>query len=96
MGQVRHKYVTAAHAITAAIQQSQAITAALSREPIITVKTVAKWRKCETVEDCKTGSTYPNFTVLSADEEPMVIAFRRHKLLLMDDCRLPYNQPSYI
>ena len=86
MGQVRHKYVTAAHAITAAIQQSQAITAALSREPIITVKTVAKWRKCETVEDRKTRPTHPSSTVLKADEEAMIVAFRRHTRLPTDDC----------
>ena len=86
MGQVRHKYVTAAHAITAAIQRSQATTAALSRELGINVKTVAKWRKRETVEDRKTGPTHPRSTVLSADEEAMIVAFRRHTLLPMDDC----------
>ena len=47
------RYVTAAHAIRAAIQRSQATTAALSRELGINVKTVAKWRKRETVEDRK-------------------------------------------
>ena len=86
MGQVRHKYVTAAHAITVAIQRSQAITAARSWEPGITVKSVAKWRKCETVEDRKTRLTHPSSMVLKADEEAMIVAFRRHTRLPTDDC----------
>ena len=86
MGQVRHGCATTTHAIRAAIQRSQATTAALSRELGINVKTVAKWRKRETVEDRKTGPTYPSSTVLSADEEAMIVAFRRHTLLSMDDC----------
>ena len=86
MGQVRHGCATTTHAIRAAIQRSQATTAALSRELGVNVKTVEKWRKRETVEDRKTGPTYPSSTVLSADEEAMIVAFRRHTLLPMDDC----------
>ena len=86
MGQVRHGCATTTHAIRAAIQRSQATTAALSRELGINVKTVEKWRKRETVEDRKTGPTHPRSTVLSAYEEAMIVAFRRHTLLPMDDC----------
>ena len=77
MRQVRHGCATTTHAITAAIQRSQATTAALSRELGINVKTV---------EDRKTGPTYPGSTVLSADEEAMIVAFWRYTLLPMDDC----------
>jgi transposase-like protein len=45
LGQVRHGSATTTHAIRAAIQRSQASTAALSRELGINPKTVAKWRK---------------------------------------------------
>ena len=86
MGQIRHGCATTTHAIRAAIQRSQATTAALSRELGINVKTVEKWRKRETVEDRKTGPTHPRSTVLRADEEAMIVAFRRHTLLPMDDC----------
>ena len=86
MGQVRHGCATTTHAIRAAIQRSQATSAALSQELGINVKTVEKWRKRETVEDRKTGLTRPRSTVLSADEEAMIVAFRRHTLLPMDDC----------
>jgi transposase-like protein len=88
MGQVRHGCATTTHAVRAAIQRSQATNAALSRELGINVKTVAKWHKRETIEDRKSGPTEPSSTVLSTDEEAMVVAFRRHTLLPLDDC--PY------
>jgi hypothetical protein len=56
-------------------------------------KTVAKWRKRATVEDMKTGPSEPRSTVLSEAEEAMVVAFRRHTLLPLDDC-LYALQPS--
>ena len=93
MGQVRHGCATTTHAIRATIQRSQATTAALSRELGINVKTVAKWRKRETLEDRKTGPTEPSSTVLSSSEEAMIVAFRRHTLLPLDDC-LYALQPS--
>jgi transposase InsO family protein len=86
MGQVRHGCATTTHAIRATLQRSQATTAALSRELGINVKTVSKWRKRETVEDRKTGPTDPSSTVLSAGEEAMIVSFRRHTLLPLDDC----------
>ncbi|RWR24895.1 IS481 family transposase, partial [Sinirhodobacter populi] len=93
MGQVRHGSATTTHAIRAAIQRSEASTAALSRELGINPKTVAKWRKRQTVEDMKTGPKEPCSTVLSREEEAVVVAFRRHTLLPLDDC-LYALQPS--
>ncbi len=82
-----------AHAVRAAIQRSQASLAQLSRERGINPKTVAKWRKRATVEDMKTGPSKPRSTVLTEAEEAMVVAFRRHTLLPLDDC-LYALQPS--
>jgi hypothetical protein len=45
------------------------------------------------LEDHKTGPKEPRSTVLSEDEEAMVVAFRRHTLLPLDDC-LYALQPS--
>ena len=56
-------------------------------------KTVAKWRKRQTVEDQKTGPKDPRSTVLSEEEGAMMVAFRRHTLLPLDDC-LYALQPS--
>ena len=86
MGQIRHGSATTTHAVRAAIQRSQASTAELSRELGINPKTVAKWRKRATVEDRKTGPKEPRSTVLSEEEEAVVVAFRRHTLLALDDC----------
>jgi hypothetical protein len=54
---------------------------------------VAKWRKRATVEDLKTGPKEPRSTVLTEAEEAMIVAFRRHTLLPLDDC-LYALQPS--
>lgn len=86
MGQVRHGSATTTHAVRAAIQRSQASLATLSQELGINPKTVAKWRKRTTVEDLKTGPREPRSTVLSESDEAMIVAFRRHTLLPLDDC----------
>jgi transposase-like protein len=86
MGQFRHGSATTTHAVRAAIQRSQASLAQLSRELGINPKTVAKWNKRAAVEDLKTGLSEPRSTVLSEAEEAMVVAFRRHTLLPLDDC----------
>ena len=86
MGQVRHGCATTTHAMRAAIQRSQASIAALSRLYGINPKTVMKWRKRSSVEDRATGPKDPRSTVLTAAEEAIVVAFRRHTLLPLDDC----------
>ena len=86
MGQIRHGSATTTHAVRETIQRSQASAAALSRELGINPKTVAKWRKRQTVEDRKTGPREPRSTVLNEEEEALVVAFRRHTLLPLDDC----------
>jgi hypothetical protein len=60
--------------------------AQLSRGMGINPKTMAKWRKRETVEDMKTGPSKPRSTVLTEAEKAMVVAFRRHTLLPLADC----------
>ena len=88
MGQVRHGSATTTHAVRAAMQGSQATLAALSQELGINPKTVAKWRKRTTFEDLKTGPREPRSTVLSECEEAMIVAFRRHTLLPLDQLPL--------
>ena len=67
----------------------------LSREPDINPKTVAKWRKGQSVEDLKAGPKAPRSTTLTEDEEVMGITFRRHTLLPLDGASLasmPYSR----
>ena len=86
MGQVLHGSASTTHAIRALIQRSQATNAALSRTLGINVKTVAKWRKRASVEDVRMGPKEVRSTVLTSAEEAVVVAFRRHTLLPLDDC----------
>jgi hypothetical protein len=43
-------------------------------------KTVAKWKARPSVADVPTGPKEPRSTVLSVEEEAVVVAFRRHTL----------------
>lgn len=92
MGQIRHGSATTTHAVRAAIQRSKASIAELSRELGGSPKTVAKWRKRQTVEDHKTGPKAPRSTILG-EEEVMAVASRRHTFLPLHDC-LYALQPS--
>ena len=58
----------------------------LARRYGINQKTVAKWKKRSSVADLPTGPREPKSTVLSVEDEAIVVAFRRHTLLPLDDC----------
>jgi transposase InsO family protein len=86
LGQVLHGSATTTEAIRRAIQRSQESLRTLARRHGINPKTVAKWKKRSSVADLPTGPQQPASTVLSIEEEAIVIAFRRHTLLPLDDC----------
>ena len=86
MGQVLHGSATTTHAIRAAIQRSKATAKALAERHGINPKTVAKWKKRAFVHDAPMGPKDPRSTVLTAEEEAIAVAFRRHTLLPLDDC----------
>lgn len=69
-----------------AIHHSQERLRTLSRRYGINQKTVAKWRKRSSVADLPTGPKDPRSTVLSVEEEAVIVAFRRYTLLPLDDC----------
>ena len=86
MGQVLHGSATTTEAIRRAIQHSQESLRTLSRRHGINPKTVAKWRKRSSTADHRTGPTVPRSTVLSIEQETVIVAFRKHTLLPLDDC----------
>jgi transposase-like protein len=86
MGQILHGSATTTHAVRAAIQRSKAPLKELAARYGLNHKTVAKWRKRAFVHDAAMGPKTPRSTVLSSDEEAVVIAFRKHTLLALDDC----------
>jgi transposase-like protein len=86
MGQVLHGSATTTEAVRRAIQHSQESLRALAKRYGVNPKTIAKWRARTSVRDRPTGPKKPKSTVLSVEEEAVVIAFRRHTLLPLDDC----------
>jgi hypothetical protein len=47
---------------------------------------VQKWRGRTTTTDAPMGPKQPRSTVLSFEDEAVIVAFRRHTLLPLDDC----------
>src|SRR5215204_5014452 len=86
MGQVLHGSATMTEAIRRAIHHSQESLRALARRYGINQKTVAKWKNRSSFADLPTGPKEPKSTVLAIEEEAMIVAFRRHTLLPLDDC----------
>jgi transposase InsO family protein len=86
MGQVHHASATTTAAVRRAIQHSQESLRALAKRYGINPKTVAKWKKRTSTADRKTGPSEPKSTVLSVEDEAVIVAFRRYTLLPLDDC----------
>lgn len=86
MGQVLHGGATTTTAVRRAIQNSQESLRTLSQRYGINPKTVSKWRNRASVSDLPTGPKEPHSSVLSIEEEAIIVAFRRHTLLPLDDC----------
>jgi transposase InsO family protein len=86
MGQILHGSARTTEAVRRAIQNSQAILRELAARHGINPKTVAKWRRRTSVCDARMGPKELRSTVLTKEEEALVIAFRKHTLLPLDDC----------
>ena len=86
MGQVLHGSATTTEAVRRAIQHSQESLRSLAKRHGINQKTVAKWKRRTSVADRPTGPKDPRSTVLSIDDEAVIVAFRKHTLLPLDDC----------
>src|SRR3970040_3044939 len=86
MGQILHGSARTTEAVRRAIQHSQESLRTLAKRYGVNQKTVAKWKKRSSVSDGRTGPKDPHSTVLSLEEEAIVVAFRKHTLLPLDDC----------
>ena len=86
MGQILHGSSTTTEAVRRALQNSQESLRVLVACYGINQKTVAKWKHRTAVADLPTGPKDPKSTVLTIEEEAIVVAFRRHTLLPLDDC----------
>ena len=86
MGQLLHGSARTTAALRRTIQHSQESIASLAARYDLNAKTVAKWRKRTTVEDARMGPRQPHSTVLTAEQEAIIVAFRQRTLLALDDC----------
>ena len=86
MGQVLHGCATTTEAIRRAIQGSEESLRTLAKRYGINPKTVAKWRRRTATADRPTGPKQNRSTILSVEDEAIIVAFRRHTLLPLDDC----------
>lgn len=86
MGQTLHGSARTTEVTRRAIQNSQESLKALSAKYGINHKTVAKWCKRDFVHDAPMGPKKTRSTALSAEEEAMCVAFRKHTLFPLDDC----------
>jgi hypothetical protein len=73
-------------ALRRAIQQSQESIAKLAKRYDVHPNTVAKWQKRSPVADAPMGPKQPRSTVFSREEEALMVAFRKHTLLPLNDC----------
>src|ERR1700749_2616664 len=86
MGQVLHGSATTTEAVRRAIQHSQESLRTLAKRYGINQKTVVKWKRRSFVADLPTGPREPRSSVLSIEDEAIIVAFRKHTLLPLDDC----------
>src|SRR5215204_7528944 len=86
MGQVLHGSARTTEAVRRALQLCQESVRALTRRYGVSPTTIQKWRKRSTTADARMGPKEARSTVLTLDEEAIIVAFRRHTLLPLDDC----------
>lgn len=75
MGQLLHGSATTTEAVRRAIQNSQESIRSLAQRYGINPKTVAKWKKRTTIADARMGPKQCRSTVLSTEEEALIVAF---------------------
>lgn len=69
-----------------AIQQSHENIAKLADRYALNPQPVAKWKQRTQVHDAPMGTKPPRSTALTLAQEALIVAFRRHTLLPLDDC----------
>src|SRR5215218_6497657 len=76
MGQVLHGSARTTEAVRRAIQLRQESVRAAARRYGVSPTTVQKWRKRQTTADARMGPKGARSTVLTPEEEAIVVAFR--------------------
>jgi transposase-like protein len=94
MGQILHAKTT--HAVRAAIQRSKASIKELASRYDLNPKTVMKWRKRAFLYDAPMGPKVPRSTVLSAEEEALLLRSASIRCCRSTIAFMPSKRPSRI
>ena len=86
MGQVLHPSASTTQATRRKIQNSKESIVKLAKRYNINPNTVFKWKKRDFVHDAPRGINRRHSTVLSREQEAIIVAFRKHGQLPLDDC----------
>lgn len=86
MGQILHGSARTTEAVRRAIQLHQESVRVAAKRYGVSPTTIQKWRTRQTTGDAAMGPKQPRSTVLTPEEEAIIVAFRRHTLLPLDDC----------
>jgi len=86
MGQILHPSAGTTPSTRRKIQNSKESITQLAKKYGIARNTVWKWKKRNFVHDAPRGINRRHSTVLSREEEALIVAFRKHTLLPLDDC----------
>ena len=85
MGQLLHKNAATTQAVRRAIQNNQESLMKAAKRFNVNWKTIQRWRKRQGVEDLPMGPKQAASTVLSREEEAVIVAFRQKTQLPLDD-----------
>jgi transposase-like protein len=85
MRQIFHNSARTTATVRRAIQASQASIRSLAKQFSINPKTIAKWKQRSDVQAAPMGPKQVCSTILRT-EEVLIVAFRKHTLLPLDDC----------
>src|SRR5271166_7028585 len=69
-----------------AIQLSEEKNIALAKRYGVRRKTIAKWKARESTSDARMGPTNPRASILTQDDEAIILAYRWRTRLPLDDC----------
>ena len=84
MGQLLHGSARPTATIRRALQQSQESLANLAARDHLNPKTIATWKKRADVHEAPMGPKPPHSTVLTKEEEALIVTFRRQTRLPLD------------
>ncbi|MBD0274863.1 MAG: hypothetical protein ICV73_23430, partial [Acetobacteraceae bacterium] len=85
-GRVLHGRAATTEAVRRAVQAGEGSVRALARGHGISPATVQTRRKRAFTADAAMGPKAPRSTVPGPEDEAVIVAFRRHTLLPLDDC----------